>query len=748
MNFGQKNYLTTNLEGKADQQKEFVLLALIGEDLVNLALFSVEKSETKLYSWARPQTWDGKDKESLLNGFEASWRLIPELENLPNLSVVFLISPFWAGADNTSVIETKKAFLAEICRQYKLKPLGFLLPDESLIRYYQMEEGELPSFISVFVGSQRLEISLIHLGKVKSRLRLEKKPSEFASQIEEALNKIDFQGMFPPNLIFWGNSEEWPVALMETVNNYQWVGRRESLFLHLPQILFLEWSEFFSYFRPLIKEKFSQLESPFEQNDVKEEEKKEVIKESQKPELPAVDKEIEMAKEPAQEGELPEGFSWEDISLAPKTDQDGSSKEGDDFQEKKISPEKRLTVLLKFLAMTKIIKSFVNKFNFNLNFGLKWKKGFLIGVILAAVIPFLNLYLVKNKIVVFVTPQVIEETKDFKFLTTVSEPDIQKGIFPATKIEVELEESGQVAVTGEKMIGEKAIGTVSLFNRTTKKADFSSGTPIVSDNGLEFFLKESVSIASKTADLESGVDRLGEVQVEVVAAEIGPDYNLNKGTIFSVQGFSQDEFVAKAKDDFSGGSIRKVKAVSADDLVRLREMLTEESKAKAKEALEAKKTANFRIISQKPESKLINFAPQRQKDEEAETLTGSLKMKFSVFAFDEEKFKNFVLEVIKQKSDQGSDFNQKTINFELKPIAQTEEEIDLKVIIKAKFYFHPDGQKLTNQLVRMKKSEVNKILRQYPRIYRFEVKTTPLFFRFWPWLSAKQKNISLEIKED
>ena len=73
---------------------KYVLLAFVFDDLVNLALFSLSGSETKLHSWSKSQEWNGKDKDSLLQAFASSWSLLPETGKQESLPVVFLTSPF------------------------------------------------------------------------------------------------------------------------------------------------------------------------------------------------------------------------------------------------------------------------------------------------------------------------------------------------------------------------------------------------------------------------------------------------------------------------------------------------------------------------------------------------------------------------------------------------------------------------------------------------------------------------------
>ncbi len=734
-------------QDKKRRKQPLTLMILIDGGFVGLALFVIGSKEVKLHSWSLPQEWDGNET-SLITALEKSWLSMPELEGLQGLPTVFLISPFWVDGDD-SIVVAKKHLLGTVCRRFNLESLGFLLADESLMYQFEKEEDGLPNFISVFVGFSELTISLIHLGKVKSRLRWEKKSSEqLPSQIEEVLGKIDFQGVLPPNLIFWGGKDQWPEELMEKVNRYQWVGKKNSLFLHLPQISFLTWRKFFSYFCLIIAERFVHQPDGFVQktaqalNPVPEAVGQREKVATGKPEVKNKEAgrptaELSGIKESGQPP-LPEGFSYQDIFL---TDLPDKSTESFAVTDAKDRAKKRSFNLA---GLGKILPSLRRRFA---KFSFKSRSWPLLTVLLLGLVGLVfvfEFYFAKVKVSIFITPQLVKETKQVTIATGRDGFDVDNGLFPGVKIETEQESSGQVEVSGEKMVGEKAVGTVNVFNRTTEKKDFPSGTIIKDSSGLEFSLRDSVSVASKTADLESGVDRLGEAEVGVMAGDIGSDYNLSQGVIFTVKGFSQDDFVVKAKDDFSGGTNRKIKAVSADDLARLKQLLINQASAEGKDSLEKQRPSRLKIISRDLVVKVVDFSPQRREGEEAETLKGSIKMKLSALAIDEESFKNFASLIVNKGAQDNLKLNSDTIKYNLKPTSESTEKIEGEVALEGKLYPTVDKFALTKALAGTKRANANQVLRQYPRVYRFEIDS---LLRFWPWFPKNPGKIILKIKE-
>lgn len=749
---------------------KYVLLAFVFDDLVNLALFSLSGSETKLHSWSKSQEWNGKDKDSLLQAFASSWSLLPETGKQESLPVVFLTSPFWVDSEE-KLVKNKKELLGHLCREYKLKPLGFLLPDDSLVRFYQSDEGEVSSFIGVYCGAKNMEISLVHLGKVKSRVKIEKgKSNQIAKQIEEALNRIDFQGMFPPSIVLWGN--EWQQEVMDAVNEYQWLGKRESLFLHLPQITFLQWQEFFSYFLDLVRDRFplsqtssGQLEKSHGDVPLSEKEEKRLeeanlqdgqsLKGNNDIDQPSSHFSDTPVISPVDPIDLPDGFSYEDqssqeISYSSQS-QDPTIGSQENIPIKQAFGPVNVPLAGKNFKVGKRIKNIkFPKFKIKLP-PLKFKMLPILLILICSIvaIPVTASNFVKNTVTVYVTPETINETVDLTMKASVNGPDIKNGIFPLEKIEVNLEIEGTRQVTGEKMVGEKAVGTVTIFNRTNEDVQFPSGTKLISEGeaSLEFFLRESVAVEAKTADLDSGVDRLGESQVEVIAGDIGPDYNLSKNSLFKIEGESENDYIARAHDDITGGSNRKVSAVSPDDILGLRTFLEEELSQKATEELEKKIGPGMKLIGNEPVVKVEDYSTNRREDEEAQELSGSVSGTAYLLAYNEARLEEAALSYIRETAGDDLSLISGTVDVRFDKEIEEEDEVKGKLVIEAKLFPNIDLEEISGKLVKSNKNQVNKIIREYPRIYRFEVKAAPSVFSFWPWLSGKEKNISVELQE-
>lgn len=134
--------------------------------------------------------------------------------------------------------------------------------------------------------------------------------------------------------------------------------------------------------------------------------------------------------------------------------------------------------------------------------------------------------------------------------------------------------SNSLAVTGTTITGEKATGEVTIFNRTSEPADFSTGDTITA-NDLVFLLDQDLTVASASSGADYTVVP-GKASTSIIARKIGEAYNLASDTEFTIKNYSALTYIAKNPQSFSGGTQEEVTAVSQADQTKLKEELTQQ----------------------------------------------------------------------------------------------------------------------------------------------------------------------------
>lgn len=142
------------------------------------------------------------------------------------------------------------------------------------------------------------------------------------------------------------------------------------------------------------------------------------------------------------------------------------------------------------------------------------------------------------------------------------------GILPAATQQVQKTNTQQASATGQKNLGDKATGEVTIKNCTTNHQSVSlpAGTGI-SSNGLTFITQKSVSLPLSGQQNNGCVTFNGatSVTVDVKAVDAGTQYNIGPSS-FTVASSYGNQLTATSSDDFTGGTDNVVKVVSQADI--------------------------------------------------------------------------------------------------------------------------------------------------------------------------------------
>lgn len=195
----------------------------------------------------------------------------------------------------------------------------------------------------------------------------------------------------------------------------------------------------------------------------------------------------------------------------------------------------------------------------------------------------------------------------------------------------------KAVTTGDKKIGEKSRGEVSVLNWTTATKKFPEGTAIISKNGFKFTLDSDVEVASRSAAIP------GKNKVVTTAAEVGESSNLSQGTEFTFVAFDEISYSAQAETSFSGGSERQVTVVTQEDTTRLEKSLTETTATIAREDLKNKNPGKL-LLDDAIGIKITRKNFDKKVDEETSLLTLDMEVEATAIVFDENDLKKLLAE--------------------------------------------------------------------------------------------------------
>jgi len=231
----------------------------------------------------------------------------------------------------------------------------------------------------------------------------------------------------------------------------------------------------------------------------------------------------------------------------------------------------------------------------------------------------------KASILIVVNSQPLTKSLEIK-VKKDAKTDATVRVLAGKSIQAVVVDSQGADTTGEKLKGEKATGKVKIFNKTNTAVDLKKGAKLVhkeTSTDLIFFLKDGVTVPANTCQEPCTPGSAwipGETTAEVVAEDIGKDYNLKNDATLEVGDRKRSEVEAQADDDFEGGKSETIKIVTDEDKTKLSASVLAKITENAADALKSKLGADEELING---SFLVSITSEEfdaETDEEAETL--------------------------------------------------------------------------------------------------------------------------------
>lgn len=254
------------------------------------------------------------------------------------------------------------------------------------------------------------------------------------------------------------------------------------------------------------------------------------------------------------------------------------------------------------------------------------------------------------KVEVFVKSESFEKSFEIIAKPAASQVDSQTLVIPAQVLTLEKEGAKKTVTTGKKKVGEKAAGTVTVFNKTAAAKTFPVGTVIAAPTNLKFVLVNAVTVASRSATLEGII--FGKNTVKVESVDIGQAYNLPKGTDFTFAEFDSSLYSGHSDEAFTGGTEKEVNVVADSDKKRLEDELVKELKESAKQELvqlaEGRAIEDLSILT-KPQS--LKF--DKDVGAEANLLSLNAKITFVATIYSAKDVESLISEKLKTELPPG-----------------------------------------------------------------------------------------------
>ena len=748
---------------KKEESQNFLSL-IFRSDKIEVYIFQKVGDEMRIVSSQQENFEDSLDNAKFEEILEITDRVITQGEDEANIKeeiekTIFGLKESWV--EDNKIKKDYLDILKKLCEELGLKPTGFLTISEAVVGLLQKEEGVPPSAILADVSKNNLTISLVRGGKV-----IEVKSSEIhqsaAFTVDTLLKHFTNIEILPARVVLLNEDED----LVQEFIGHQW--SKSLPFLHLPQITNLPMGGMGKAFvLGIAKQTGAKVMDEF---DVKPAEPSfakategEPVESNINQNLPTEAKELEGSNVEYVSNDAQEFFGFiqdKDVSKIkppepeqniPLTQQEIITEEIP--EEIKIETEgKQMLPQSVMLVVPKVKESFGLVFekikNLNIKLpenipSLPFGKGPTVILFFAALFFLLTLVfyfvLLKADVLVTVKPTVVEKTEDITLSTSVS--DFKNNVIKANLISVSKDGTATTNTTGKKQTGDKAKGTVTIFNSSKSTITLPIKTTIKASNGLNFLTLDKVTVASESADVPP---KPGQINVNVEAEKFGTEYNLPSGVKFlSITG--NDDLAAKNDNPFSGGTKKEIQVFSKDDAQKLRNDLIKKLEEKAKSDMQNKLQASEAILSDFVDETIDKENFDKDIDEETKTVTIEATATYESLSYDKNEFMDF----LKSKLGQNSEINLKNVELNFENIkSKNQNEFTATLKIKAKIFPKLDTDALSKNISGKSFQEAQNQILSLPQVENVKINFSPNLFFFPKNLPRINKNIQITILEN
>lgn len=668
---------------------------------------------------------------------------LPEGESVEK--TIFSVPYDWI--EESKIKSTYLDRLKNVCTALDLIPIGYLTSIEAIVHFIDKSEGAPVSAVFFEITKNRVFAYLVKAGKIIHASSETVSESILASS-EELLKKFSNIDVLPAKIILLDleNSSE----IQQEFLSHKWSGIP---FLHVPQVVVLE--KGFEN-EAVVNGVATQMELAVADSanvvgEFKKAEGLDAISESQKNaefergEDFGFVKEADIRDQKSEVGSDSEGDENVEPLKQPDLDVNYFKEHEGEIEQEAFGREERKPIsfnLAPFLAVYKKIKlpTNLNQYIRGSKSGNKIIATAVVVIVFILLFSFLYYnFLLKADIMVFSDQKAVSKTADIAFTTDPTGDEIKLNI-----VSEEIKGSEEKNATGKKETGDKAKGSLTIYNKTEDSKTFSKGTTLVGPNNLEFVITDDVKIASTSSFSTS----LSSASVKVEAAKFGKEYNLPSGSNFTVKGFSTSDYIAKNSDATSGGSSKTTTVVSKKDLSDLLSLITQKLTGDAISKAQSEISGNEAIMTDPLSSDIKKQDYSKKEGDEASSVSLEATIVYNVGKYNKNDIENVVKNISKNEvpGTYVLQEGESKIDIEDIKVAKDGESASAKLKINAVYSPQIDSNSLAKSLKGKSQGAADKKIREITGVSDVNIKFRNQIPPLPSLLPFNSKNITVEIK--
>jgi hypothetical protein len=684
------------------------LLAVeINPETVKTAVWQVDAGQTHVITTGEMKEWDGQEA-SLLAAVDESLSVALEgIDPEPNQAVLGLPDSWVSG---TTINDEAKKLLKVVAEKLELKFVGFVVTAEAIAVEIKRQEGTPLTAILLTMTETEVNVQVVHLGKVLG-MELVGRSQDIGADVEEGLARMKISEPLPARMILNDGHLDLE-AIRQNLLSYDWQGRLN--FLHVPKVDILE-------------REFS-------------------IKAVAQAGGSEAAKSLGLETEPAPVAVV--------LPKAPGFSTDTDVAEETPVVQVKKPIEAVITESTEVTESTEISVPSVNSVSSVIKklFGrLRWPKwglwpwmgaGVVLATIAAAVIGYWTQ--VKAQVTIYVKPQTLEQEVELVADPQAEAPDPDQGIIPARSLETEVEGGLEQNTSGETVVGDRAKGAITIYNKTSQAKTFARGTVLVGPKELKFSLDEEVTIASSSSTTE-GIT-FGKADAPVTAGQIGTESNLDANSEFTLGSLAASSYSAKNATAFSGGTSKTARVVSKDDQQNLTGEVKAKLVAEAKDKLKANLASDELLLDAVVAETVVKQQFSKAVNEEADKVSLVMQLRLTLLAVKQADLQTVLVARMRATMPENFRVEASQTSLEIKAVTVTDGVTNLAAAAKLALVPQFNLEEIKDRIKGRYPELVREYLAGLPNYETADITITPRLPKRLFRLPNQASNITIEVR--
>ncbi len=329
------------------------------------------------------------------------------------------------------------------------------------------------------------------------------------------------------------------------------------------------------------------------------------------------------------------------------------------------------------------------------------------------------------RVVVFPSAEPVSFQREVAVKVDEEELNFNGAVLPGEVVFSEKEISEEFSSTGVSETATKARGEITVINDYNLSQILVENTRFLSADSKLFYSTEGVEVPAG-----------GEEEIEVVAADPGPEYNI-KATSFSIPGLlgspRYTSVYGESKEAMKGGSTGEVSVVTAGDFMRAEEKLEGRAEEEVKEKLKSE-AEDREVLDDAIEVEILDTGSSADEGEAVNNFSFTVKAKAQTIAFKKENLKELVLFWAEKelREDEGIKGDSLKINSSVLRKNLGEGTLDLQVQVEMEAVKKVDQGELKRSLLGKSERETRAYFSDYEPVEKAEVKLSPFWIRRIP----------------